>query len=326
MFRFCCLLVYFVFVNVMEVNAATKLVVTPEHRVMLLNETLTFTVTANFSATENALELNTLGNYFDVQSIEFEQYSHLINLQQSTSSTWTINAKPKRLGDLILPPLTVNNASSTETIIRVLAQSAENDGVKPDVFLESTLSPTQGFVKQPRLYSVSVYSATNITRPELDISFPDTLVAKPLPVTSDENFFKAGRRYAVTTHHYLLLPQIDGEFVLPAPTLTGTLRERNKGSFGQLYTREDMLYIKGVPSQISVVSAPESFDSHWLPAQKLNVSMRWQTDPKSIVQGQPAMLELFVQAEGLEDTALPELALPLPKTLRGLSRQTYFRD
>ena len=316
MFRICCLLFFLGFVSVAEVNAVTKLVVTPEHRIMLLNETLTFTVTANFSAPENALKLNTLENHFDVQSVEFEQYSHLINLQQSTSSTWTIDAKPKRLGELVLPPLTVNNASSTETIIRVLSQNTETGGSRPDVFIESTLSPKQGFVKQPRLYSVSIYSATNITRPELDISFPDTLVVKSLPTTSDENLFKAGRRYGVTTHHYLLLPQIDGDFVLPAPTLTGTLRERNKGSFGQLYTREDMLYIKSAPSQISVLSTPESFDSQWLPAQSLNVSMRWQTDPENIVQGQPAMLELFVQAEGLEDTALPDLALPLPKTLR----------
>ena len=104
-----------------------------------IDETFNLVVSANGVAERGDLDTTSLLQDFDIVDVNFDKYSYLVNRQLSNSSSWIIKLKPKRTGELVIPPVTLGIAVSAEEYIDV--SEADPDIVEklPPLRIESSL-------------------------------------------------------------------------------------------------------------------------------------------------------------------------------------------
>jgi len=255
----------------------------------------------------------------------------IINGQQTSKVSWTLNLMAKRAGNLIIPSIDFGqHGSSTPSTLTVQAAQAvaETDA---DVFLEVSAEPKNPYVQSQVLYTVRLFFAKNLngaslTEPTLDNG---ELVVEKLGKDSQYQTQRNGRRFNVVERKYAVFPQQSGDFSIEPIIFTGKIIEGRSSRFGGFgffgspaKTRTQRLRSKAIAIRVKPI--PETFTGkHWLPAQQLQLQENWSETPENFKAGEPITRTLTLLAAGLTGGQLPELGefSQIPQGLKQYSDQ-----
>jgi hypothetical protein len=269
-------------------------------------ELLKVTVRFDNPASIQSPEWRNVSRDFDVisQSGPSQNKSvRIVNGQQSSENyvVWELSLRPKRLGTLSIPPLTMGGFTSAAIPIQVTrASAAVKRRLNEFVFFDTTIDTNTAYVQGQIIYTIKLFYLDSISG---EFPPPPALDNAIVEIIENEKRYDAilnNRRYYVLEKRYAIYPQRSGKLTLPAETFAGTRGSRGFFSKGQ--------QVVAVSDQhtIDVKPKPAAFTgSEWLPAKSLELSEAWATNPPKFTLGEPINRILFLKVDGLASSLLP---------------------
>ena len=265
-----------------------------------------------------SLEWRDLSRDFDVISSSGPNQNRsvrIVNGQQTSENyvQWAVSLRPKRLGMLTLPPLSLGGFASQAIQIQVAqASAAVRQRLNEFVFFDTTVDTAETYVQGQIIYTVKLFYLDSISG---EFPPPPPLGDAIVEIIENEKRYDAmlnNRRYYVLEKRYAIYPQSSGRLVIPPETFAGTRGSRGYFSRGQ--------QVVAVSDQhtVEVKPRPASFNGRqWLPAKSLVLSETWATNPPAFVLGEPINRTLILKADGIASSLLPpfeNLAIENAKT------------
>lgn len=284
-----------------------------------LGETVTLNLRIDGAMNASTPDLSTLDNDFEVLGTSTNSALSIDNGRPTAQVTIGIALRPKHIGNLQIPSLTVAGSSSTPLTLHVSPpdNSAATESRK-DVFIETTAEPTHVYVGQQLLYTVRLFFDVNLNGGTLPDPRIDGADLRQLGGDVNYESERNGRRYHVVERHYAVIPHHAGSLTIPSIEFQGEAADSANpndpsGLLGQggLFGNSTPISADSSPVDIEVQAAPANWGgTTWLPARALALDVEgWPSDDKLRV-GQPINLRMSVQATGLTADALPKPSLP----------------
>ncbi len=249
----------------------------------------------------------------DASALETDFYvgqrSHLsnttiINGQISRSRTWTYVLMPKRVGDLLVPPIIVGSEQSNPLHIVVAPQSNALPG-EADIFVSAEVDYAESYVQAQVLYTVKVYRSVATRQPRLSeptLSGVEVLVELAGEERSYESILN-GKSYNVVERVYALFPQESGTLFLAPVRFEARVLRGGRITGRKVFESEPLtVVVKPIPPP------PTDFpNAAWLPAKSLDLSEDWSREPDRLSVGEPITRHITVTAMGQLSTQFPVL-------------------
>lgn len=271
-------------------------------------DSFSLTIRSNESSLFDSPDLTELEEDFEVLGTRRSSQHSIVNGRAESTMEWHIDLAPKRVGDLVIPPIKVNGESTEPIVVQVsdTPPPAERAGNDP-VFLESEIEQNEVYVQAQLILTVRIYYAVAIARgaelEELEIA--DALVTK-LNEASYETSIKT-MRYNVHEVKYAIFPQRSGELHIPAQTFSARLSgQRGYSVFGA--TRGKPVRARSQEHSIKVKPKASKYTAkYWLPAKNLSLVESWSKDPEQLRVGEPITRTITITTEGLQAAQIPPL-------------------
>ena len=230
------------------------------------------------------------------------------NGQIRRSKTWTYILMPKRVGQLVIPAISIGAEKSAALTVNVKEASYSPPG-EADVFVTSEIDFGETYVQAQVLYKIKIYRAVATRQPALRdpvISGAETLVE----LAGDDRSYEAvigGKAYNVVERVLALYPQESGEIqISPARFEARVLRD------GRITGRK---VYESDPQTITVQPTPpppaDYPDAVWLPARIVELTEDWSKDADELKAGQPITRHVTVSALGQLETQIPAIEPPV---------------
>jgi hypothetical protein len=261
---------------------------------------------ADFQSPGSMLDLSPLEDQFEVLGSQRSNQIQLVNGQMQSSTRWLIQLLPKHSGELIIPPLSLQQVQSQPLPLSVkpLPKGWEN-GTPPAYFLQAEVGTETPYVQAQVLYTLRFYYqgrfiSGNIRPPEFGNAHSELLQDGLV-------YHKQLHDQTYTVHEWLyaLYPQSSGTLEISPASFNGRLQLKNQ--LKQLQESSQALALKVLP-------APDDFTQHshtpWLPAQTLRLTSQWQLPATEIRVGDTLTQTLTLEVEGQMAHQLPDLPLP----------------
>ncbi|MEO5829477.1 MAG: BatD family protein, partial [Rhodanobacter sp.] len=275
------------------------------------------TVTLNVRVSDQSMgvatpDLRALNQDFQILGTSQNRSLSVVNGKASSELTFGIALRPRHLGVLQIPALSVAGGQTAPLQLTVTAADPNASvASSKDVFMESQVNPAQGYVGQQFTYVTRLYYANRIGG---DAPQPPQVAGveiSPLGKGLNYDAERGGRSYRVLEQRYAVTPQHAGKVEIPPVDFEGQAADpRDPDSF----FGATVSVSASAPAQvIEVKAAPADFGgSAWLPARELSLSLDgWPTTQDAAPRvGQPLNLTMNLQASGLSYEALPVLSLP----------------
>jgi hypothetical protein len=271
-----------------------------------LNESFTLEIIID-TETNLAPDIAVLDQDFYVGQGNQLSNTTISNGQIRRSKTWTYILMPKRVGQLVIPALSVGNQRSEPFTINVKEASYAPPG-EADVFVTSEIDFGETYVQAQVLYRIKIYRAVATRQPALRdpvISGAETLVE----LAGDDRSYEAvigGKPYNVVERVLALYPQESGEIqISPARFEARVLRD------GRITGRK---VYESDPQTITVLPTPpppaDYPDAVWLPARIVELTEDWSSSTEELMAGQPITRHVTVSALGQLETQIPAIQPP----------------
>jgi len=287
-----------------------------------LGETVTLNLRTDGGVSMSTPDLSALSPDFEILGTSSSNSISIINGRQSSQLTIGIALRPKHVGQLQIPSLTVGGGQTAPLQLEVtppdpsaVANSRKN------VFIETVAEPDHGYVGQQLVFTVRLYFSSNLSRGALDD--PQLAGADVHRLGSDIDYSadRGGQTYHVIERRYALTPQRAGTLVIPALNFQGEMVEAadpgdpNDPSnfFAQSGLFGNMTPVSANSSPVSIQVNPVPADwgtTTWLPARQLTLALDGLPSDGQLRVGQPLNVHMRVQAAGLSAETLPEPSLP----------------
>lgn len=275
------------------------------------------TVTLNVRVSDQSMgvatpDLRALNQDFQILGTSQNRSLSVVNGKASSELTFGIALRPRHLGVLQIPALSVAGGQTAPLQLTVTAADPNASvASSKDVFMESQVNPAQGYVGQQFTYVTRLYYANRIGG---DAPQPPQVAGveiSPLGKGLNYDAERGGRSYRVLEQRYAVTPQHAGKVEIPPVDFEGQAADpRDPDSF----FGATVSVSASAPAQvIEVKAAPADFGgSAWLPARELSLSLDgWPTTQDAAPRvGQPLNLTMNLQASGVSYEALPVLSLP----------------
>ena len=284
-----------------------------------LGETVTLNLRVDGSMNVEAPDLSALDNDFEVLGTSQNSTLSVDNGRQSASTIIGIALRPKHIGDLRIPPLTVAGSQTAPLSLHVsppdkTAAAAAQKGI----FLETTVDPARAYVGQQLFYTVRLFFDVNLNGGTLPHPHPDDADIQQLGNDVDYESERNGHRYHVVERHYAIVPHHPGTLTIPSIEFQGEAVDPAdpndpRGLLGQggLFGDTTPVTADSTPSTIDVQPAPANWGgTTWLPARALSLSAEGLPSDNQVHVGQPINLHMSVEATGLSAATLPVPSLP----------------
>lgn len=240
-------------------------------------------------------------------------------------TTWNLVLRPRKQGELSLPRIRFGDELSESRAILVAeapagAGDAPDDPGVDDLFVEVEVDKRAPYVQEQVLYTARVFRAVPIenatlTKPEM--SGGDAVVDR---LGEDRRYQteRDGRRYMVTERRFVVFPQTSGALTIEPVRLDAEVPvpagDGGTSDFLRLpITRT--VRADSEPVALDVKAPPADAPRPWLPARSVTLEEEWP-DPDTVRAGTPITRRITLRAEGLMDSQLPELSVPLPEGVK----------
>jgi BatD DUF11 like domain len=284
-----------------------------------LGETVTLNVRIDNTMDASTPDLSALNNDFEILGASTNSVLNDVNGQQTAQVIIGIALRPKHVGDLQIPSLTIGSNQTQPLTLHVdppdnSATAADNH---KDVFVDVTADPNRAYVGQQLLVRVRLFFDVNINGGTLPDPQADGADLRRLGGDTDYESVRNGKRYHVVERRYALIPQRAGTVTIPSFEFQGEAIEpadpADPGLLGQggLFGNSTPVEADSTPVTIDVQPTPSNWGkTTWLPARALTLDLQGLPSDGKITVGQPLNLHMTVEATGLPADALPEPSLP----------------
>ena len=275
-------------------------------------ESVRLTIRATETRQTETLDLSHLEADFHVMGTNTSSQYRFRNGREQSWVDYQITLQPKRTGVLKIPSIKVGREETPEISLRVRALSSETrEKIKELVFFETELSKSEVYVQaqviftRRLLYSEGVQLYSDLPgAPEL----PNAVVLT-LGETSAGSVRRDGKVYGVVEQRYAIFPEASGRLVLPAISVTASVRlvENNRYSRKgvRVGTSESVIYVLPVP-------AGYPSNQPWLPAE--DVVLHQEIDTSAPVNvGDTVTHELLVHIKGNVGSIAPPVTWSVPE-------------
>ncbi len=256
-------------------------------------------------------DLDPLNRDFDILGSSQNSSLSVINGQATSTLTFGVALRPKHVGTLQIPALSVAGSQTAPLQLQVTPPDpAAAAATHQDVFMEAQVEPAHGYIGEQFSYVLRLYYAQNITDGSLQVPQLSGIETSQEGDDLHYDTERGGRQYHVLERRYALVPQRAGQFEIPAVGFQGQAVDPNDPNsfFGVGRTVSASTPVLSV----SVQAAPASWGKRaWLPARQLSLTLDgWPAAGVSLRVGQPLNLSMQIEATGLAGDALPALSLP----------------
>jgi len=292
--------------------SAAEVTATLDRDHVQLGETVTLNVRVQGDTGASAPDLRALSQDFQLLGTSQNNSLSVVNGQASSELTFGVALRPRHVGVLQIPALSVAGERTAPLQLTVTAPDpAAAAATQRDVFMESRVEPAHGYVGQQLTYVVRLYYANRIGGDAPPPPQVDGVEVSALGKGLNYDAERGGRTYHVLEQRYALIPQHAGQVEIPPVDFQGEAADpRDPNSF----FGATVPVSASAPAQtIEVKPAPADWGgSAWLPARQLSLSLDgWPTAQDAPPRvGQPLNLTMNLQASGLSYEALPALSLP----------------
>lgn len=284
-----------------------------------LGETVTLNVRIDNTMDARTPDLSALNNDFEILGASTNSVLNDVNGQQTAQVIIGIALRPKHVGDLQIPSLTMGSNQTQPLTLHVDPpdNSVAAADTHKDIFVDVTADPNRVFVGQQLLLRVRLFFAVNINGGTLPDPQAGGADLRRLGGDTDYESVRNGKRYHVVERRYALIPQHAGTLTIPSFEFQGEAVEpsdiNDPALLGQggLFGNSTPVEADSMPVTIDVQPTPANWGkTTWLPARALTLDLQGLPSDGKITVGQPLNLHMTVEATGLPANALPEPSLP----------------
>jgi hypothetical protein len=287
---------------------------------VMLDEALVLTVVATGKVDRNAFDPSPLLTNFVGGNTSVSSQTRIVNFDKTTTTTWQTTLFPKTLGQTVIPPFTVDGASSQPIDIEVIPVPDVSTNETRDYFVVAELKQPSVYVQQHASYTIKLYLAQNIERGSLQA--PTIESASIEQVGDDQQYSDIinGKRFQVIERHYVIVPEKSGSITIDPPIFSGEVLVRDSrqrfGLFGQTQT----VTRRGPQLVLDVLPIPKEITGSWLPSEYVILSEEWSNNEEFVV-GEPITRTLTLSAAGLNKEQLPEISQSYPPNVKSYPDQ-----
>ena len=275
-----------------------------------LGDTVTLNLRVEGGGLAQAPDLSALAGDFELLGSSSNTSVSIVNGRRSAQLTVGIALRPRRVGQLVIPPLDFAGSRTPPLTLAVTQPdpaAAANSG-KP-AFLEASATPSHVRVGQQLLFTVRLYLAGTLSGGSLSEPKLPGIDARRLGDDLDYDVVRGGRAYHVIERRYALIPQQPGTIQLPSVGFQGELIDPSDPD--SFFAMGSPTSAASPPVTIQVDPVPPGWGSSaWLPARALSLTLDGLPADGKVRVGQPLDLVMTLQATGLPYEALPALSLP----------------
>ena len=263
---------------------------------------------------------------FEILSSRSNSQYRSVNGRVDAWTRWTLNAKPKRTGQLTIPALELDGQRSQPVTVEVKPLDAEvRAAIDALVFFELEVTPEPVYVQAQLVLVRRLFYADGAQLygdmpavPEISDAIVETL-GQASSTTTTRN----GRRYGVIEQHYAVFPERSGTLTIPAASVSGSVRLPREFDM----RRRTGVRVQSEVRQVTVLPIPPGYPATapWLPARRVELVEAWDAGAE-IVLGTPVERTLIVRAEGTVASIIPPLEVVLPDAIRGYPDPPELRD
>lgn len=252
-------------------------------------------------------EIAPLANDFDVLQTAKSSRVQFVNGQTSQITEWQLQLMPKSAGTFSIPALRVGDAVTNAVELTVAAADTSATAAA-DIFMELDADPSTAYVQSQVVFTLRLFVGVSTGRATLtppEISGGEAIVER----LGEENSYQSargGRNFIVRERRYAIFPQQPGTLTV-GPAVFEAMVIPDRGFSRVQRFRSGSLEIEVQPAVPPPAAAP---NATWLPAREVTLVERWSDDGGTLPVGVPQTRTITVEAEGLLETQLPELALP----------------
>ena len=300
--------------------AFDKLTATVDKNPAMLDESITLTLEANAALPRDAFDTSVLEQDFKVVRTSVSNQMRKINLRESVSTTWTTILFPRTTGRLRIPAINIHSIQSAPIDILVVPVSQASAQTR-DIFMSAEVLPEQGYVQQQLTYQVKLFLAVELERGSLQVPTVDNVMMQQMGEDLETTAIQNGKRYRVIERNFSIIPQQSGVLRLPSPIFEGSIRTRNRGSFGGLFNPSKAVNQIGPEVTIDIKPIPQGYNEAWLPSEFVQINESWSTDLSNFTVGEPITRTITLSAIGVDGSVLPSIDDRLPPSIKAYSDQ-----
>lgn len=291
-------------------QAATVSATLDRHTVSL-GDTVTLNLRVAGGGFTSLPDLSPLQADFEVLGQSQSSNLSIVNGRRSSELVIGVVLRPRRVGALTIPALTVAGAQTAPLSITVRPASVAS-AAAPDrnLFMEADVEPKQAWVGQQLSYVVKIFYRGNLSGGALDALQVGGVQLSQVGQDLQYDSVRGGHTYHVIERRYALVPQHAGALTIPALGFQGeALDPGNPDSF---FGIGNQVSASAPPVTVQVQPVPANWGaSAWLPARALSLTLGgWPAAGTPVRVGQPINLQMQLSATGVPADALPALSLP----------------
>ncbi len=282
-------------------------------------DTIRFTLRADGANPSGTPDLDPLAEDFQILSTQSSSQFQSINGEVSAWTTWTLLLKPKRSGTFEIPALTLGTDKSQpiEITVRDLDPQLKR-AIAETVFFETTYEPSEVYVQSQVVVTRRLFYVNGA---QLYGDMPNVPQVKGALVRSlgepeHSSAIRNDRQYGLIEQRFAVFPEQSGEVVIPATTVTGSIRLPTGTGIGGRRIGVD---VSSELLTIPVLPIPPEYpaDAPWLPATDVELLEDWPGQPgRGLITGQPSQRTLIVRVDGNAASAIPPLTTALPDSMK----------
>ncbi len=285
--------------------AQAAVTATVDRNQISINDSLVLTLRASEGEDVESTDLGVLRLDFDVVSTGRSTNLSFIDGRTERITDLRIVLLPRRMGDLTIPPLSVDGKRTREIRIQVSDTPVTAD-ISQDVFVESEVDATEVYVQSQLLHTFRIYEAIELNdRGRSELKLEDAVVEE-----LESNSFQRtinGRPYRVIEVRHAIFPQKSGELVIPAISFNGRKSSGRRSLLS--FSTGEVLRRRSKPITVTVKRVPDAWPAAapWVPASNLRIEESWSALPDELEVGDSVTRTLTLVAEGVDSSQLPQL-------------------
>lgn len=289
-------------------NATVRAFLDRDH--VQLGDTVTLNVEIDGSTQADAPDVSALRSDFDVLGMSHSTSISIVNGQSSSKTLWAIALRPRHVGAIRIPSLTVaGQATAPLTLTVGSAPATSQGGPGQAVFIRVKPSTRTPYVGEQIDLAVRFFYASTVGNGSLSLPHGNGIDVRPLGQDDRYQVERGGRIYRVLEKHYAVIPRQVGSLDLSPVTFYGTMAA--PGSFGGFFGQGRTVAARSKPIHLNVRARPAaSGKGAWLPARQLTLRLEGLPADGRVKVGQSLTLTLTEKATGLPFESLPRPELP----------------
>ncbi|HSG65685.1 MAG TPA: BatD family protein [Gammaproteobacteria bacterium] len=268
------------------------------------NESLTYVLRAQ-GQVRGQPDLSALAAEFRVLQTSRSTSIQMAGGQTMAVTEWLLQLMPTGPGRFTLPPIAFAGAMSNPVEIEVLPAVAGD--APADIFLEVEATPATVYTQAEVIFTIRLFRGVSTGRSSRSAPMVrgGEVIVERLGDDREYQVVSDGRTFMTLERRYAIFPQSAGRLTIDPVTLDAVVITSSGFRGMQVFSSEAL--------ELEVLS-PVAPPSHWagaawLPARDLELTERWSADADTLTAGVPQTRTLILEAEGVQASQLPELAV-----------------